>query len=113
MVVLAHDDGRAASRSRLSAMNVIGTQAISHHAPGPARSVAAVTGASAGGGFHNVGLILLALVVLGGLGFAVTRLRRGRHAAQHDDPWIGREPPPPPPSPSGPPGGFGAGPTHP
>ena len=41
-----------------------------------------------GGGFHNFGVILLALLVLG-LGFGVTRLRRGRHvrtARRHVDP---------------------------
>jgi ABC-2 type transport system ATP-binding protein len=75
-------------------MNVIGTQAISPHAPGAA-VVAAPLG---GGGFHNSGLILLALLVLGGLCFGVTRLRRGRPAAPHDDTWIRREPPSAPPS---------------
>jgi ABC-2 type transport system ATP-binding protein len=93
-------------------MNVVGTHAISPHPPGPARWVAAVTGPPAGGGFHNVGLILLTLVVLGGLGFAVTRLRRGRHAAQHDDPRIRRDPPPAPPSPSGPPGATAIAPAR-
>jgi ABC-2 type transport system ATP-binding protein len=82
-------------------MNVIGTIAISHHAPGPARWAVAVA-APPGGGFHNIGEILLALIVLGGLGFGVTRLRRGRRAAQHDDQRIRREPPPAPPSPSSP-----------
>jgi ABC-2 type transport system ATP-binding protein len=88
-------------------MNVIDTQAISHGVPGPARWAAAVGGPLGGGG-HNVGEILLALLVLGGLGFGVTRLRRGRHAAPRDDQWIRREPPPEPPSPSSlsePPGG--------
>jgi ABC-2 type transport system ATP-binding protein len=84
-------------------MNVIDTQAISHHAPGPARWATVVAAPVGGGGFHNVGGILLALLVLGGLGFGVTRLRRGRHAAQHDDQWFRREPPPEPPSPSSPP----------
>ena len=84
-------------------MNVIDTQAISHHAPGPVRWAVAVA-APVGGGFHNIGEILLALLVLGGLGFGVTRLRRGRHAAPHDDQRIRREPPPEPPAPSEPPG---------
>jgi ABC-2 type transport system ATP-binding protein len=63
-------------------MNVIGTQAISHHAPGPVRWALAVA-APVGGDFHNIGEILLALLVLGGLGFGVTRLPRGRPAAPH------------------------------
>jgi ABC-2 type transport system ATP-binding protein len=82
-------------------MNAIGTQAISHHAPGAARWVVAV-GTPPGGGFHNAGEILLALLVLGGLAFGVTRFRRGRRDTPRDDQWIRREPPP---SPSGPPGG--------
>src|SRR5260370_14455746 len=87
-------------------MNVIDTQALSHQAPGRVRW-AAVAAAPVGGGFHNIGEILLALLVLGGLGFGVMRLRRGRHAAPHDDQRIRREPPPEPPpqpSPSQPPG---------
>jgi ABC-2 type transport system ATP-binding protein len=84
-------------------MNVVDMQAVSHHAPGPVRWAVAVA-APLGGGFHNIGEILLALLVLGGLSFGVTRLRRGRHAAQHDDQRIRREPPPEPPSPSEPPG---------
>jgi hypothetical protein len=49
-------------------MNVIGTQAISPHAPGTVLWTA-VGAAAVGGGFHNVGelLVLLALV---GVGFA-------------------------------------------
>ncbi|MGH3232953.1 MAG: ABC transporter ATP-binding protein [Streptosporangiaceae bacterium] len=82
-------------------MNVIDTQAISHHAPGPARWAAVVAAPLGGGGFHNIGEILIALLVLGGLGFGVTRLRRGRHTAQHDDERIRREPPPATPSPPG------------
>jgi ABC-2 type transport system ATP-binding protein len=75
-------------------MNGIDTQAVSHHAPGPARFAAIVAAPPVGGGFHNVGEILLALLVLGGLGFGVTRLRGGRHAPPHDDQRIG--PPPEP-----------------
>ena len=91
-------------------MDVLGTPALSHLAPGPARWAAVVAAPLSGGGFHNAGVILLPLLVLGGLAFGVTRLRRGRHAAQHDDPWIRREPEPPPappspPSPSESPGG--------
>jgi ABC-2 type transport system ATP-binding protein len=82
-------------------MNVIGTQAIAPHAPGPVRW-AAVGAAQVGGGFHNIGEIVLVLLVLGGLYFGVARLRRGRRGAQHDDQWIRQEPPSAPPSPSSP-----------
>ena len=85
-------------------MNVIDTQAIWHHASGPVRWAVAAA-APPGGGFHNIGEILLALLVLGGLSFTVTRLRRGRRAAPHDDQRIRPEPPPDPASPSEPPGG--------
>jgi ABC-2 type transport system ATP-binding protein len=84
-------------------MNIIDMQAVSHHAPGPVRWAVAVA-APLGGGFHNIGEILLALLALGGLSFGVTRLRRGRHAAPRDDQRIRREPPPDPLSPSEPPG---------
>jgi len=47
-------------------MNVTGTQAISHHAAGPAPWAAVVAAPLGGGGFHNVGEILVALLVLGG-----------------------------------------------
>jgi ABC-2 type transport system ATP-binding protein len=90
-------------------MNVIDMQAVSHHAPGPARWAAAA-GAPVGGGFHNIGEILLALLVLGGLSFGVTRLRRGRPATPHDDQRIRREPPPS--SPSEPPGGTAISPAR-
>jgi ABC-2 type transport system ATP-binding protein len=40
-----------------------------------------------GGGGVHFGIILLALIVLGGIGFGVTRMRRGRPTAQHDDEW--------------------------
>ena len=73
-------------------MNVIDTQAIWHHASGPVRWAVAAA-APPGGGFHNIGEILLALLVLGGLSFTVTRLRRGRRAAPHDDQRVRREPP--------------------
>ncbi len=65
---------------------------------------AAVKDASPGGGGIHFGLILVALLVLGGLVFGATRLRGGRHVAQHDDQWIRREPAPPAPPPPGPPG---------
>jgi len=57
----------------------------------------------AGGGFHNIGELLLALLVLGGIGFGLTRLRRGRHPAQRDEQWVRPEPSPPPLPPSEPP----------
>ena len=80
-------------------MDVTGTQAIAQYAPGPGHWAAAGA-APVGGGFHNIGEIVLAVLVLGGLYFGVTRLRGGRRAAQHDDTWIRREPPSvsPPPS---------------
>jgi ABC-2 type transport system ATP-binding protein len=62
-----------------------------NHVLGLARWAALKDGTPGGGGIH-FGVILLALLVLGGLGFGVTRLRRGRHVAQHDDEWIRREP---------------------
>ena len=99
----------------MCAMNVIGTQATWHHAPGPGRWAAVVAAPPVGGGFHNGGEILLALLVLGGLGFGVTRLRRGRHTAPHRDKWSRREPPPAPPtsaSPSEPPGGTALAPLR-
>jgi ABC-2 type transport system ATP-binding protein len=109
-VRLAHDDGPTVTPPRLSAMNVVHTQAISP-APGAARWATAF-GGPPGGGFHNFGIVLLALLAIGGLSYSVTRSRRGRHGAQHDDQWIRPEPPPtvlpssPPPStPSEPPAG--------
>jgi hypothetical protein len=85
-------------------MNSLGMQAVSPHGSGPARWAPAVA-APAGGGFHNTGEIILGFLVLGGLGYGVTRLRRGRRAAPRDDQRFRWEPPPEPPSPSGPPGG--------
>jgi ABC-2 type transport system ATP-binding protein len=46
-----------------------------------------------GGGGVHFGIILLALIVLGGIGFGVSRMRRGRSNAQHDDDWGRREAP--------------------
>jgi ABC-2 type transport system ATP-binding protein len=66
-----------------------------NHVLGLARWAAVRDVTAAGGGIH-FGVILLALLVLGGLGFGVTRLRRGRHVAQHDDQWIPPAPTPPP-----------------
>jgi hypothetical protein len=54
-------------------------------------------------GHHGgMGLIILAILVLAALGFGLTRINRGRRAAQHDDPWIRPEPPGAAPSPSAP-----------
>jgi ABC-2 type transport system ATP-binding protein len=85
-------------------MNAIDTRAISHYVPGPARWAATPAGggtAPPGQGIH-FGVILLALLVLGGLAYGVTRMRRGRHGTERDDDWGRREPPPAPPSPPGP-----------
>jgi ABC-2 type transport system ATP-binding protein len=58
----------------------------------------AVKNVPSGAGFHlGPGPVLLVLLVVGGIGFGVTRTRRGRHSAQHDDEWGRREPAPPPP----------------
>ena len=82
-------------KTTISAVNVIGTHAIATAAAGPARWASAVAGPSGGPGFH-VGppMLLVLLLVLGGLGFGVTRLRRGRRADPRDDEWTRREPPP-------------------
>jgi ABC-2 type transport system ATP-binding protein len=84
-------------------MNAIGTLAISHYIPGPDRwPTAAVVPAHNGIHFGGGG-ILLVLLVLGGLGFGVSRMRRGRHTTERDDGWGRREQPPAPSSPPGPP----------
>jgi len=58
--------------------------------------LAAVKNVPPGAGFHlGPGPVLLVLLVLGGIGFGVTRARRGRPSAQHDDEWGRREQPPP------------------
>jgi ABC-2 type transport system ATP-binding protein len=92
-------------KTTISAVNVIDTHAITPAAAGPARWASAVAGPSGGSGFH-VGppMLLVALLVLGGLGYGVSRLRRGRRAAPRDDEWTQREPPPDPPAPLSPPG---------
>jgi len=82
-------------------MNAIDARAISHYVPGPARWAATSAGAGTappGQGIH-FGVILLALLVLGGLAYGVTRVRRGRHGTERDDHWGRREPPAAPPSP--------------
>jgi ABC-2 type transport system ATP-binding protein len=85
-------------------MNAIDTRAISHYVPGSARwaATAAGTGTPPPGQGIHFGVILLALLVLGGLAYGVTRMRRGRHGTERDDHWGRREPPPAPPSPPGP-----------
>ncbi len=79
---------------------------MAYPAAGPARWAAVLAAPLDGGGFHPSG-ILLALLVLGGLGFGVTRLRRGRHAPSHEDTWTPPEPAvaPSPSSPAKPPDG--------
>jgi ABC-2 type transport system ATP-binding protein len=76
-------------------MNAIDMRAISHHVPDPGRWLAASVGP--GGGFHVGPLpILVLLLVVGGIGYGVRSVRRGRHVAQHDDQWIRSEAPPAP-----------------
>jgi ABC-2 type transport system ATP-binding protein len=83
-------------------MNAIDTRAVSQYLAGPDRWAAAAAVPRAG--FHaGGGVILLALLVLAALGFSVSRMRSGRHTAQHDDDW-GRRPPTAPLSPTEPPG---------
>jgi ABC-2 type transport system ATP-binding protein len=53
----------------------------------------AAGGPPLGGGFHNIGEIVILLLVVGGLYFAVARSRRGRDPAPHDDTWVPRNPP--------------------
>ena len=49
-------------------------------------------------GHHGGGPgLILVILVLAALGFGLTRLRRGRHAAQRDDPWVRPGPPSAPP----------------
>jgi len=67
--------------------------AISGHALGAGRAPGVSAGPLGGGGFHNIGEVLVLLLVLGGLGFAVTRRRGGRSAPPQDDQWIRPEPP--------------------
>jgi ABC-2 type transport system ATP-binding protein len=84
-------------------MNAIDTRAISHYVPGSARwaATAAGTGTPPPGQGIHFGVILLALLVLGGLAYGVTRMRRGRHGTERDDDWGRRESRPAPPSPPG------------
>jgi ABC-2 type transport system ATP-binding protein len=78
-------------------MNVIDALALMQH-------VHPVNRPAGGAGLHNGGVVLLAILVLVGGYFAVTRLGRGRRAGPRDETWTRREPPPepPPPPPSSP-----------
>src|SRR3984885_10966911 len=69
-----------------------------NHVVGLATWAASKNVPQGGGGVH-FGIILLALIVLGGIGFGVTRMRRGRPPAQHDDEWGRGQPPPSAPPP--------------
>jgi ABC-2 type transport system ATP-binding protein len=88
-------------------MNAIDTRAISHYLAGPARWTA--TAAVPKGGLHGGphfpgGGILILVVVLGALGFGISRMRSERRTAQRDDDWGRRPPPTAPLSPAEPPG---------
>jgi ABC-2 type transport system ATP-binding protein len=65
-----------------------------NHVLGLAQWAAAKNVPQGASGIH-FGVILLALLVLGGIGFSVTRMRRGRLTAQHDDEWGRGEQPAP------------------
>ncbi len=85
-------------------MNTIGTRAISPYVPGPARwaATSAAHVVRVGASFHlGPGVLLLALLVIGGLVYSVTRMRRGRHQV-HDDGWSSRPPAAPPSAPGSP-----------
>jgi ABC-2 type transport system ATP-binding protein len=68
-------------------MNTIGMRAISPHV-----SAAAV---AAGGQRVPFGAILILIVLLGAVGFSISRTRRGRRNKEHDDQWGHRESAPP------------------
>jgi ABC-2 type transport system ATP-binding protein len=72
-------------------MNANGMRSISSLPRGPA-SWAASAGTPPGHGIH-LGLIVLALLVIGGLIYGVTRVRPGRHTTQQDEEWARQEPP--------------------
>jgi ABC-2 type transport system ATP-binding protein len=78
-------------------MNAIDMRAISYHVPGPGRWAEAAAAVPRGGGIH-FGLILVVVIVLGALGFSVSRARSGRRTVQRDDDWGGRPPPTAPPT---------------
>jgi ABC-2 type transport system ATP-binding protein len=83
-------------------MNAIDTRVISQYVPGPARWAATSAAGVAHGQRVPFGAIVLGLLVLGALAFSVTRMRRGRHAQEHDDDWGRRQPPSAPASPASP-----------
>jgi len=99
-------------KTTISAVNVIDMHAIAPAASGPARWASTVAERSGGRGFHiGPALFLVLLLVIGGLGYGVSRLRHGRRAAPRDDEWTQREPPPDPPAPLAPPGLAPPGPS--
>ena len=67
-------------------------RSVSRDVPGLG-SWAAKVGVAPGHGIH-LGVIVLALLLIGGLAYGASRLRRGRHATQQDEEWVRREPPP-------------------
>jgi ABC-2 type transport system ATP-binding protein len=75
-----------------------------NHVLGLAHSAAAVKNVPPGAGGFHVGIIPIALLlfVLGGIGYSVSRARRGRTSAQHDDEWGRREQRPPAAAPTAP-----------
>ena len=79
-------------------MNTIAMRAISPHVSGAARLVAA--NSTPQGQRVPFGLIIILVVVLGAVGFTVSRSRRRRHGAERDDNWGRQKPPTAPPSPS-------------
>jgi ABC-2 type transport system ATP-binding protein len=86
-------------KATMCAVNVTDTHAIAAAAAGPARWAFADAGSSGSLGFHVGPLpLLIVLLVLGGIGYGVSRLRRGRRAAPRDE-GTQREPPPDPPAP--------------
>jgi ABC-2 type transport system ATP-binding protein len=83
-------------------MNAIDMRAISPHVSGAARLTAA--NVAAGGQRVPFGAILIVIVLLGGVGFSISRTRR-RRRTERDDDWGRRQPsaaPPSPPEPSPP-----------
>jgi ABC-2 type transport system ATP-binding protein len=80
-------------------MKAIDPRVISPHVTGPVRWAAA---ASLAPGQHvPLGPIILLVLVLGAVGFGVTRTRRGRPGKERDDDW-GRRPPQAPSAPAPP-----------
>ena len=81
-------------------MNAIDPRVISPHVTGPPRLAAVAV--AAGGQHVPLGPILLLVIVLGAVGFGVSRTRRGRPGKERDDGW-GRQRPPQAPDSAGPP----------